>query len=138
MKKRIVVGATGASGQPLLIKCLEIIRESEEFESYLIMTESARLTLESETTWKVEEVEALADHVLNPEEIGAGPASGSFRTAGMVIVPCSMKTTASPGTRRKRNTAQSDSSPESAGTLDDAGRPDHSADDDFLSLSGEH
>lgn len=72
MKKRIVVGATGASGQPLLIKCLEIIRESEEFESYLIMTESARLTLESETTWKVEEVEALADHVLNPEEIGAG------------------------------------------------------------------
>lgn len=37
MKKRIVVGATGASGQPLLIKCLEIIRESEEFESYLIM-----------------------------------------------------------------------------------------------------
>ena len=58
------------------------------------MTESARLTLESETTWKVEEVEALADHVLKPEEIGAGPASGSFRTAGMVIVPCSMKTIA--------------------------------------------
>ena len=39
-------------------------------------------------------MEALADHVLNPEEIGAGPASGSFRTAGMVIVPCSMKTIA--------------------------------------------
>ena len=58
MKKRIIVGATGASGQPLLIKCLEIIRESEEFESYLIMTESARLTLESETTWKVDEVES--------------------------------------------------------------------------------
>lgn len=94
MKKRIVVGATGASGQPLLIKCLELIRESEEYESYLIMTESARLTLESETTWKAEEVEALADHVLKPEEIGAGPASGSFRTAGMLIVPCSMKTIA--------------------------------------------
>ena len=58
------------------------------------MTESARLTLESETTWKAEEVETLADHVLKPEEIGAGPASGSFRTAGMVIVPCSMKTIA--------------------------------------------
>ena len=109
----------------------------------------------------MEEVEALADHVLKPEEIGAGPASGSFRTAGMVIVPCSMKTiaghpqrlcgkpssscsrcddqrTATAGTCSKRGTTQPDSSPESAGTFDDAGRSDHSADDDFLSLSGEY
>ncbi len=94
MKKRIIVGATGASGLPILIQCLKLIREQEEFESYLIMTKSAKLTLEHETNLKVEEVEALADYVLDQSEIGAGPASGSFKTEGMVIVPCSMKTIA--------------------------------------------
>lgn len=94
MKKRIIVGATGASGLPILIQCLKLIKEQEEFESYLIMTESAKLTLEHETELKVEEVESLADYVLDQGEIGAGPASGSFKTEGMVIVPCSMKTIA--------------------------------------------
>lgn len=94
MKKRIIIGATGASGLPILIQCLDLIREHEEFESYLIMTDSAKLTLEHETSKTVEEVEQLADHVLNSKEIGAGPASGSFKTEGMLIVPCSMKTVA--------------------------------------------
>ena len=94
MKKRIIVGATGASGQPILIQCLKLIQEAQEFESYLIMTDSARLTLEQETSWSVEEVEALADYVLDAKNIGAGPASGSFQTEGMLIVPCSMKTIA--------------------------------------------
>lgn len=94
MKKRIIVGASGASGIPILIKCLEIIRENEDYESYLIMTDSAKLTLEHETKKAVEEVEHLADHVLDTRDIGAGPASGSFRTAGMLVVPCSMKTIA--------------------------------------------
>ena len=49
MKKRIIVGATGASGLPLLVKCLEIIRENLDFESYLIMSSSAELTLRQET-----------------------------------------------------------------------------------------
>ena len=92
MKKRIIVGATGASGIPILIQCLELIREQEDFESYLIMTDSAKLTLEHETNKKVSGVEALADYVLDQSEIGAGPASGSFKTEGMLIVPCSMKT----------------------------------------------
>lgn len=94
MKKRIIVGATGASGIPILIKCLELIREAEDFESYLIMTDSAKLTLEHETKETVKEVESLADRVLDSKDIGAGPASGSFRTEGMLIVPCSMKTIA--------------------------------------------
>ena len=94
MKKRIIIGATGASGLPILIQCLKLIREQEDFESYLIMTDSAKLTLEHETKTTVEEVENLADYVLDPREIGAGPASGSFKTAGMLIVPCSMKTIA--------------------------------------------
>ncbi len=93
-KKRIIVGATGASGLPILIQCLKLISEHEEYESYLIMTDNARLTLEHETGLAVSQVETLADYVLEPSEIGAGPASGSFRTEGMLIVPCSMKTIA--------------------------------------------
>ena len=80
MKKRIIVGATGASGLPILVQCLKLIREQDEFESYLIMTDNAKLTFEHETGQPVREVEALADDVLDASEIGAGPASGSFRT----------------------------------------------------------
>ena len=92
--KRIIVGATGASGLPILVKCLELIGEQPEYESYLIMSDSAVLTLGQETNLSAKQVEGLADHVLGPDEIGAGPASGSFATAGMLIVPCSMKTIA--------------------------------------------
>ena len=93
-KKRIIVGATGASGSPLLLQCLQLIREAAEYESWLVMSESARLTMEEETGMPFSEAEKLADHVLEPGDIGAGPASGSFRTEGMLIVPCSMKTVA--------------------------------------------
>lgn len=93
-RKRIIVGASGASGAPLLIKCLELLKEAPEFETWLIMTEGAKLTLTQETDITVEQVDALADYVAEPEEIGAGPASGSFKTEGMLIVPCSMKTLA--------------------------------------------
>ena len=92
MKKRIIVGATGASGLPLLVKCLEIIRENPDFESYLIMSSSAEMTLRQETELEPEDVKRLADYVCAPGEIGAKPASGSFKTEGMLIVPCSMKT----------------------------------------------
>ncbi|OUQ21406.1 aromatic acid decarboxylase [Lachnoclostridium sp. An14] len=94
MKKRIIVGATGASGMPVLVKCLELIREQREMESYLIMSESAKLTLVQETEMTPEQVGNLADVVLEERDIGARPASGSFQTEGMLIVPCSMKTVA--------------------------------------------
>lgn len=94
MKKRIVVAATGASGMPLLIKCLELIREAPDYESYLILSDSAKLTLSHETRLSAQEVEEMAGFVLHPSDIGAGPASGSFKTEGMLIVPCSMKTVA--------------------------------------------
>ena len=79
---------------PLLKECLKLIRETPEYESWLVMTDSAKLTLSLETEDSLENIEALADYVLRPEEIGAGPASGSFRTEGMLVVPCSMKTAA--------------------------------------------
>ena len=94
MKKRIIVAATGASGSPLLIQCLKLIREDERFESYLIMSEGAKLTLGYETEKTVEEICTLADEAFGFMEIGAKPASGSFKTEGMLIVPCSMKTLA--------------------------------------------
>lgn len=93
-RKRIIVGATGASGLPILVECLKIIHLQPEYESWLIMSESAKLTLRHETSLSEEEIGQYADHVLQPAEIGAGPASGSFRTEGMLVVPCSMKTVA--------------------------------------------
>lgn len=59
MKKRLIIGATGASGIPILIQCLKLVQEQKDFESYLVMTDSAKLTLEHETKMKVEEVENL-------------------------------------------------------------------------------
>jgi 4-hydroxy-3-polyprenylbenzoate decarboxylase len=94
MSRKIIVASTGASGQPLLKTCLQLIREASGWESFLIMSDSAKLTLSQEAEWKLSDLEALADHVLSPDEIGAAPASGSFRTEGMLIVPCSMKTLA--------------------------------------------
>lgn len=60
MKKRLIIGATGASGMPILIQCLKLMKEQDDFESYLIMTDSAKLTLEHETKMKIEEIEQLA------------------------------------------------------------------------------
>ena len=79
---------------PVLIKCLELIHKQPEFESWLLMSDSAKMTLAQETSWSEKEVNALADYTVDIKEIGAGPASGSFRTEGMLIVPCSMKTLA--------------------------------------------
>lgn len=94
MKKRIIVGATGASGIPILTKCLELIKENPDFEIHLIMSESARLTMEQEAGQDALEIANFADNILDIADIGAGPASGSFRSEGMLIVPCSMKTAA--------------------------------------------
>jgi len=93
-KKRIIIGATGASGLPILVECLKIIQNEPDYASYLIMSESAQLTLKHETEYTEEEITQYADVVFSPKEIGAGPASGSFQTEGMLIVPCSMKTVA--------------------------------------------
>ena len=93
-KKRLIIGATGASGIPVLQKCLELIKEEEDYESWLILTKSGELTCKQESCLSVEVIKKLADYCLNPEEIGAEPASGSFKTCGMLVVPCSMKTVA--------------------------------------------
>ena len=94
MRKNIVVAATGASGIPILVECLKIIKENPEYKSYLIISDSAKITLEQETKYSLEDIYEYAGEVLDLNNIGAGPASGTFKTEGMLIVPCSMKTIA--------------------------------------------
>jgi len=89
--KRLVVGITGASGVIMGIRLLEVLRPMP-VEVHLIISPAAKATISQETTWKVSDVLALAEVVHNHADIGAAIASGSFATAGMVVIPCSMKT----------------------------------------------
>jgi len=89
--RQLIVGLSGASGAIYGIRLLETLRQSPEIETHLILTEAGRITITQETTRTVGEVEALADVVHKPHNIGASVASGSFATMGMVIVPCSIK-----------------------------------------------
>ena len=90
--KRLVVGITGASGVILGIRLLQVVREAALAETHLIVSAAGKATIAQETDWKVSDVEALADKVYDARDVGAAIASGSFVTAGMVIIPCSVKT----------------------------------------------
>jgi 4-hydroxy-3-polyprenylbenzoate decarboxylase len=96
--KRIAVGITGASGSIYGIRLLEILRRYADVELHLVLSRSGKRTLVAETDWAVGDVEALARHHYDNVDIGATLASGSFRTAGMVIAPCSIKTAAAVAT----------------------------------------
>ncbi len=89
----IVVGATGASGMPVLLQCLSLIHQARR-RAVLILTKSAVLTLRQEVGCGPERLFPYVEAVYAPEEIGAPPASGSWPSAGMLVVPCSMKTLA--------------------------------------------
>lgn len=93
-KKRLVLGMSGASGAILGIDILKTLRENPEWETHLVVSHGAELTVAEETEYKIDEVTALADKVYDIKNIGASIASGTFKTEGMVIVPCSMKTVA--------------------------------------------
>lgn len=90
--RRIVVGMSGASGSLYGIRLLEALAAVPEVESHLVLTTTAKMNIGLETDWKLAAVEALADVVHDPRDVSASIASGSFRTAGMVVVPCSIKT----------------------------------------------
>lgn len=93
-KKRLVIGMSGASGASLGIQMLEILRENPEWETHLVISKGAEETIKQETEYRVADVMELADAVHSIKDIGASIASGTFKTEGMVIVPCSMKTVA--------------------------------------------
>jgi len=90
--KRIVVAITGASGAIYGIRTLEILRERSDTETHLVISDSGRATIAQETRRSIEEVRSLADVVHPFRELGASIASGSFRTDGMLVAPCSIRT----------------------------------------------
>lgn len=94
-RKRLIVAITGASGTIYGVRLLQLLRAMPDWETHLVMSSSGALTASQEIDMKRTDIEALADVVHNVKDIGAAVSSGSFRTAGMVIAPCSMKTLAS-------------------------------------------
>ena len=90
--KRLVFGITGATGSIYGIRLLEILRGQADVQTHLVISAPGKRTIVEETAFTVRDVEALAAHHYDIRDIGASIASGSFKTAGMVIAPCSIKT----------------------------------------------
>ncbi len=90
---RMIVGVSGASGAPIAIELLRALKQSR-LESHLVVTPGGWRTIAEETGMTERQVCALADVVYDVNDVGAPPASGSWRARGMVVVPCSMKTLA--------------------------------------------
>lgn len=89
---RIIVAMSGASGVIYGIRLLQALQEAPDVETHLVLSDSAQINIAVETDWAVSEVKELADHVHSNKDIGASIASGSFKTAGMIVSPCAMKT----------------------------------------------
>jgi 4-hydroxy-3-polyprenylbenzoate decarboxylase len=95
MTNRLIIGISGASGVIYGIRLLETLAQDKSIETHLVMSPAAKATIAQETTWKVSDVEALADVAHTPGNIGASIASGSFATMGMIVAPCSIKSLSS-------------------------------------------
>lgn len=89
---QLIIGISGATGVIYGIRLLEVLRSVDAIETHLIMTSTAKQTIVYETDYTVEQVSELASHVYKNQDVGAALASGSFRTDGMIIAPCSIKT----------------------------------------------
>lgn len=90
--KQLIVGISGASGAIYGVRLLEVLRDVADVQTHLVMSQAARQTLALETDLSLRDVQALADVVHDARDIAASISSGSFKTAGMVILPCSIKT----------------------------------------------
>ena len=88
--KRLVVGISGATGAIYGIRLLEFLSKSD-VETHLVISDSAEKTIRMETSWTLKQVKALATVTYHMEDVGADISSGSFHTAGMVVIPCSIK-----------------------------------------------
>lgn len=92
MKRRILVGLSGASGVIYGIRTLMHLRNLPGIETHLVMTKAAAINIQLETEHQADEVRELADVVHDAADLAAPISSGSFRTAGMIVAPCSIKT----------------------------------------------
>ena len=91
MKKRLIIGITGASG---VIYGIEMLKEltKKDLETHLIISDSGKKNITLETDYAVRDVESMADKVYHNDDLTAPPASGSFLTCGMIVSPCTIKT----------------------------------------------
>ena len=89
--RRLIIGMTGSTGAIFGVRMLEALKASD-VESHLIISKWAQRTLEHETRYTVEQVRGLANVVHSPGDMGASLSSGSFKTDGMVVIPCSVRT----------------------------------------------
>ena len=92
-KRRLIIGITGASGAIYGVRLLELLKDSG-IETHLVMSRAAQTTLAYETDLKVADVEKLASVVHQNSDIGAACSSGSLKTLGVIVAPCSIKTMA--------------------------------------------
>ncbi|VVB84750.1 Flavin prenyltransferase UbiX [uncultured archaeon] len=95
MNFEVIIGISGASGVQYGIRILETLKDMRNVETHLVVSESAKKLIEIETDFSVQGVDELADHVYSDDDFTAPIASGSHRSKGMIVAPCSMKTLAS-------------------------------------------
>jgi 4-hydroxy-3-polyprenylbenzoate decarboxylase len=93
-KKKIIIGISGASAPIYGIRALELLGPLPEIETHLVYTRAAQKTIELETEYSIDQIIDLADCCYRPDDIAAAISSGSYRTEGMIIAPCSMSTLA--------------------------------------------
>ncbi len=91
-KKRLIIAITGATGAIYGVRMLQILKAQEDWETHFIISDAGVISLKHEMDMKRSELAALADVTHSINEIAASVASGGFKTEGMVIAPCSMKT----------------------------------------------
>ena len=88
---RLIVGISGATGPIYGVRLLEVLKE-KKIETHLIVTSTAKQILLQETSYSIKKIEELASHVHDNQNLGASISSGSFKTDGMIVIPCSLKT----------------------------------------------
>src|SRR5262249_47701131 len=93
--KRIVIGMSGATGAIYGIRLLELLKARADVETHLVITDMGKATLKLETEYSIQDVEKLAGHVYPIKDLAAAISSGSYKTHGMIVAPCSVKTLSS-------------------------------------------
>jgi 4-hydroxy-3-polyprenylbenzoate decarboxylase len=91
--QRLIVGISGASGIVYGVRLLELLRDAA-IETHLVLSKAAQITLASELDRRISEIQTLADVVHPVNDLGASISSGSFKTLGMIVAPCSMRSLA--------------------------------------------
>ena len=100
---KLVIGITGASGVIYGIRLLEVLKETPQVQTHLVISQAGKQTISLETKFKIKDVLAFADEVYDIDDITAPIASGSYQTSGMVVIPCSIKSLSAIATSYNNN-----------------------------------